>query len=101
MVFFIKQGESTVVLKNEFDGEALLKGRVELESMLTAYAGKPLVIDLSELELVNNQLLSLFLSLFRAAKKISCELSFVNMSHRLFDMARVGGIESFFSRTTV
>ena len=76
----------------------ILKCRLKLESAIALSSGKSLQINLAQLSAVNSVVLSLFLCLMREANKVSCELRFVNMSQGLFDMARVGGVESLFPR---
>lgn len=74
--------------------------RSELQKMISLSSGKPLQINLAQLEAVSSIVLSLFLCFKREANKVSCELTFVNMSQGLFDMARVGGVESLFPLST-
>ena len=74
----------------------IMKCRTELEVIIESNSGHTLQIDLAQLNVTSSMILSLLLCLSRAANNASCELKFVNMSRGLFDMARVGGIESFF-----
>jgi len=80
------------------DHSKVLSCRTKLEEIITLSAQKPLKINIAQLNAVSSVVLSLFLCLIREANKVSCELTFVNMSQGLFDMARVGGVESFFPR---
>jgi len=80
------------------DHSNVLVCRSKLEKCIASSAGKSLKVDLAQLSVVSSVVLSLFLCLIREANKVSCELNFVNMSQGLFDMARVGGVESFFPR---
>ncbi|MFT5716698.1 MAG: phospholipid transport system transporter-binding protein [Oleiphilaceae bacterium] len=74
----------------------ILNCRSKLEKAIALSSGKSLQINLAQLNAVSSVVLSLLLCFIRTANKVSCELTFVNMSQDLFDMARVGGIESLF-----
>jgi len=77
---------------------SILKCRSKLERVIALSSDKSLQIDLAHLDAVSSVVLSLLLGFIREANKGSCELIFVNMSQGLFDMARVGGVESLFPR---
>lgn len=106
MALVVKRSEDQVSLSGElsdnerFDSvktdKNLIHCRTELEVIIETYSGNSLQIDLAQLNVTSSMILSLLLCLSRAANHASCELKFVNMSRGLFDMARVGGIESFF-----
>lgn len=74
--------------------DELLKVRKELESAIKARAGSNLVIDLSDMTAVSSRVLSLLLCALRHAQSHGCTLKFSGISQGLYDMARVGGIES-------
>ena len=78
------------------DDSSILKCRSKLESVIISSSDKSVQVNLAQLDAVSSVVLSLLLCLMREAKKASCELKFVNMSQDLFDMARVGGVESLF-----
>ena len=80
------------------DHSSILKCRSKLEKAIALSSGKSLQINLAQLTAVSSVVLSLFLCLVRESNKVSCDLTFINMSQGLFDMARVGGIESLFPR---
>jgi anti-anti-sigma regulatory factor len=81
------------------DASGLLNCRLKLESTIASSSGKSLQINLDQLHVVSSVVLSLLLCLMREANKVSCKLRFVNMSLGLFDMARVGGVESLFPQS--
>ena len=85
-------------IQNGEDHSSILMCRSKLEKVIALSSGKSLQINLAQLNAVSSVVLSLFLCLIREANKVSCELTFVNMSQGLFDMARVGGVESLFPR---
>ncbi len=74
---------------DEVDG-----ARARLEQEIALQANAALVLDLAELEGRNSVMLSLLFCCLRAAEKASCELRFDQVPQSLFDMARVGGVES-------
>lgn len=81
---------------NPEDHSSILACRLEIEKIIALSPDKPLQINLAQLDVVSSVVLSLLLCFMREANKVSCELTFVNMSSGLFDMARVGGVESLF-----
>jgi phospholipid transport system transporter-binding protein len=83
-------------VENPKDLSNILNCRTELEKEIALSAGKALKINLAQLDAVSSVVLSLLLCLIRAANKTSCELVFINMPQDLFNMARVGGVESLF-----
>lgn len=100
MALVVKQNEAEVFLSGDFlspdDQVSIQKCRAELKSIVSLSSGKSLQINLDELKVVSSVVLSILLCLRREANKVSCTLAFVNMSQGLFDMARVGGVESLF-----
>ena len=92
-----------ISISAESDSIYYLKGTIEhfeaesckdiLKSCLASEAGKNLNVDLAGLESVSSITLSFLLFGIRAAKQLSCHLSYKNMPPSLFNMARVSGIE--------
>lgn len=84
--------DNTYALSGELHGADLLRAREALESAIVEN-GRSTVIDLSGVETVNSQVLSLCLCLVRKASSEKVDLRFDNPPAKLYDMARVGGIE--------
>ena len=83
-----------VQLAGRFDVSMVVALRKHLELMISACAGKKFTIQLQELENGNSALLSLLLCCVRKSEQLGCQLILTGMSRSLFDMARVGGVES-------
>lgn len=71
----------------------ILALRAKLELKISNAQASTLTLSLGSLEAFNSQLLSLCLCLLRHAQTCGVELIFSNTPQKLFDMARVGGLE--------
>lgn len=102
MALAVEINGSDVILSGDVlsadDYLSIVSCRSELEKYIALSSGKSLKINLSLLDAVSSIVLSMFLCFIREAKQSSCDIVFVNMSQGLFDMARVGGVESLFPR---
>lgn len=86
-----------LALSGEFSDSDVIQVRKRLEAEIEVCTDKALVVDLSALRTFNSEVLSLCLCLIRKAQSSGGELRFDNTPRKLFDMARVGGIEFIFS----
>ena len=86
-----------VCLSGTLAGSEIVEARSLLEQAVEAQAGSRLELNLAGLESYNSQVLSLCLSLLRKAQAVNVSLSFSEAPTRLFNMARVGGLEFIFS----
>lgn len=59
-----------------------------------AASSKRISIDVSGLDTVSSVVVAFLLSGLRAAKRNDCELYYKNLPEYLFNMARVGGVET-------
>ena len=91
---FTRIDETSLLLDGEISHQTASDAISKLTESIGNYSGKNLTIDLSELSSVNSTVLSVLLTGLRVAKKKSCKLQYNNLSERLFNMARVGGVES-------
>ena len=105
MAIVVTVNGACISLSGDIEGigghASVLTCRAALEKIIAASSGKSLQINLDQLDAVSSFVLSMFLCCMRQANDVSCELSFVNLSQGLSDMARVGGIESLFPRRSV
>jgi len=85
---------STISLVGSVSHHEANQVQSDLERRIKQSAQQSLDIDLSALESVSSVVLSLLLCGLRAASSVSCTARYVNMPQGLFNMARVGGIES-------
>lgn len=88
---------ATVELSGEISSDMIASERARIENALTAMSEKTRLVDLNALETFNSQVLSLCLCLLRLADQKGFEVKFVNTPSKLFDMARVGGLEFIFT----
>lgn len=77
----------------------LLQLKAALTNEIQKSKNDDLVIDLEKLTTFNSQVLSLLLCGLRTAHKSQCRVRFDNMPPGLFDMARVGGLDSVLPRS--
>ena len=94
MITISAESSSVFYLKGTIEHFEAENCKATLKSCLDSEAGKNLNIDLAGLESVSSITLSFLLYGLRAAKPLSCHLSYKNMPPALFNMARVSGIES-------
>mgnify|MGYP000417930105 CR=1 FL=1 len=101
MALFVKKSAANIIFGGDLPSDDraadknILACRVEIEGIID-FSGAAVNIDLDQLQGVSSTLLSLMLCLLRYSKQRKCELMFLNMPQGLFNMARVGGVESFF-----
>ncbi len=97
-MYTIRHGDDgAVCLEGECRLDALPGLRRSLEKEVRAHAGNALTLDLEQFQTVSSAVLSLLLCVLRAASDQECQLHIRSMPPKLFDMARVGGLESIFS----
>lgn len=89
--------DSSVSLGGEVARAQIVEVRASLEKLVEAHEAPRVVVSLKDLRSYNSQILSLCLCLIRKAKTLDVELEFKDPPERLFDMARVGGLEFIFS----
>lgn len=89
--------DASVSLSGQVAAADLVEVRASLESLVEAHDAPRVEVCLRELKSYNSQILSLCLCLVRKAKSLGVELEFKDPPQRLFDMARVGGLEFIFS----
>ena len=89
--------QSMLALSGELSHSGVIEERKRLEAEIQGQAVDAIAVDLSELRTFNSEVLSLCLCLIRKAQTSGAELRFENTPRKLFDMARVGGIEFIFS----
>ena len=90
--------DSVVAFNGSIALDEIVTLKQALEEKVRAKAGSELCIDLSGLVTVSSVALSLLLCGLRVADKVSCQLSYANMPQKLFDIMRVGGLESLIPR---
>lgn len=86
--------EQKVLLAGESDIDGCIAVRKELELLVRRAANQALDIDFSAVESVSSAMLSMMLCCMRVAEQVKCQLTFSGLPQRLYDMARVGGLES-------
>lgn len=79
-------------LSGAVDGKDINNLRIQGDRMITR-AGDRIILDLGELETVSSIVLSLLLVWMKRAQSLGKVLVIRNIPDRLFDMARVGGLE--------
>ena len=89
--------QSVLMLSGELNHSGVIEERKRLEAEIQDQTVDAIAVDLSELRTFNSEVLSLCLCLIRKAQASDAELRFENTPRKLFDMARVGGIEFIFS----
>ncbi len=72
------------------EDSALVSVRAFFDSLA---AGQSVEIDLAQLGSFHSVALSLLLSVMRIAEKASCSVVFSNLPQKMFDVARVGGLD--------
>jgi len=103
VALFVKRSAANIIFGGNLPSDEnasdknILACRTEIEGII-ASSGDSVQIDLAQLQGASSTLLSLMLCLIRYSRKRKCELMFVNMPQGLFNVARVGGVESFFPR---
>ena len=96
-----RSDESTLQLNGEISHQSASDAILSLSKAIVAHSGKGLTIELSGLISVNSTVLSVLLTGLRVAKQNSCKLQYNNLSERLFNMARVGGVESVLTNVDI
>jgi len=96
-MYQVSEHPTSISLTGSLDHVSVLKARVDLERAIAGYSGVGVKLDLDGLETFNSEVLSLCLCLMRYAQLKDVALKFDNPPGRLFDMARVGGMEFIFS----
>ena len=99
MASITKKSDAHVLLVGECDINEAIGLRGELEILIRRAAGAPFEIGFQELTSVNSTILSLMLSCVRAADAAGCQRSMSGLPQKLYDMARVGGLESILPLT--
>jgi ABC-type transporter Mla MlaB component len=89
--------DASVSLSGEVARSDLVEVRASIERLVEAHDAPRVVVYLKDLKSYNSQILSLCLCLIRKAKSLDIELEFKEPPQKLFDMARVGGLEFIFS----
>lgn len=89
--------DASVSLSGEIARTELVEVRASLEKLVELHDAPRVIVRLQDLKSYNSQILSLCLCLVRKAKSLDIELEFKDPPQRLFDMARVGGLEFIFS----
>lgn len=89
-----KRDAHTIALIGPCDIDESVAIRKELELLIRRSKEHAFTIDFEGLESVSSAILSLMLCCLRVAQAEKCELNFSNLPPKLYDMARVGGIES-------
>lgn len=89
-----KRDTHHVALLGQCDIDEATVIRKELELMIRRAKGEKFTIDFQGLESVSSAILSMMLCCLRIAQAEKCDLAFSNLPPRLYDMARVGGLES-------
>lgn len=89
--------DASVSLSGEIARTELVEVRASLEKLIELHDAQRVIVRLQDLKSYNSQILSLCLCLVRKAKSLDIELEFKDPPQRLFDMARVGGLEFIFS----
>lgn len=97
-MYKVIEGSSSISLSGDLDHESVLLARSDIERSISKQGSASFKLDLQGLMTFNSEVLSLCLCLMRYAKSKGVGLEFENPPQRLFDMARVGGIEFIFSR---
>lgn len=87
-------GESAISLGGQIRHQEANEIKSKLESRIKRSTNKDLDIDLSQISNVSSVVLSVLLCGIRAAKSASCNVRYINTPQGLYNMARVGGIES-------
>jgi len=98
---FSNLDETTLLLTGVISHQSASEAIIRLSKAVSGYRDKSLTIDLSGLNSVNSVVLSVLLKGLRLAKKDSCKLQYSNLPVRLFNMARVGGIESILTNVDI
>lgn len=98
MVRISNMNDSMFSLNGAASGDDVGAFRRDLEALIDSRSGTNLCLDVSGLESVNSVILSVFLCGLRRAENVSCDLSFANIPSKLFDVIRVGGLESIISK---
>lgn len=82
-----------LLLSGELDAGSVIKARAEGEAYIETMRGC-CVLDLKALQSAHSMVLSLVLCWLRAAQRQGVELAIEGMSERLYDMARVSGLDA-------
>lgn len=86
--------DTLVKLSGEFHESDVLYLRARLEGLVGNQRSGEFEIHLDEVSSVSSALLSLFLCCARRAESVGCELKLTGIPQKLYDMARVGGLEA-------
>jgi phospholipid transport system transporter-binding protein len=95
MAEFVVESMQKVFLRGRVDDQredcALASAREFFDGLTR---GHELEIDLCALESAHSIALSLLLCILRLAERKGCTVSFSGLSHDMFDVARVGGLDA-------
>lgn len=83
-----------VALVGRIAENEVLEIRAALEDAVARRASAGLDVDLSGLDSVGAEVLSVLLCALRKAGPLACDMSLVNIPAKLLEMAKVGGLES-------
>lgn len=92
----INSDDKFVLLQGGVEDSEVREAKLLLATFIesNAHQYKSIRIDVSGIEHVSSVIVAILLSGLRSAKKHSCDLRYVNLSEYLFNIARVGGVES-------
>jgi ABC-type transporter Mla MlaB component len=97
-VFTLEElGPANWSLAGSGESDDILAMRSQIELKISNAKVEKCILSLASLQEFNSQFLSLCLCLLRHAQECNLELVFTNTPTKLFDMARVGGLEFIFS----
>lgn len=94
MAVLRKLNSQSAALDGEFSNREASFLRQEVERLIEQNREGVLSLHLADLSGVNSALISLLLCAMRYAQQHHCRLIFTGAPKKLFDMARVGGVES-------
>jgi len=89
-----EQGLAQVQLSGTLRSDEIRAAKQVLVACVEQCSQKRLEIDVSGLETVSSAVVALLLSGLRVAARQSCTLRYLNFPEYLFNMARVGGVET-------
>lgn len=88
------QALAHVKMAGTLSSDEIRDAKQALVSCVERCSQKTLEIDVSGLETVSSAAVALLLSGLRVAERQSCTLRYLNFPEYLFNMARVGGVET-------
>lgn len=87
--------QCSMIVEGVFDNGTALKVRQEGERLLRECREKQVTVELSGLETTSSVVLSMLLCWMRSARRQGVDLELVNAPGKLYDMARVSGLDTF------